>query len=220
MRTEKSKSLQFASKIYFSLFGDEIVAYRSDIGDDYMERWILRTPWGMLRLHHILRSDDDRALHDHPFDFCSLLLSGGYEEVRPVPVSVQHRYGVTRSYRWPRFSLVRRDASDAHRLILDKPVWTLVLTGPKLREWGFYTKSGWIHWMHYGGYVSPEEGRALTEKYRDQDKVVPPRRSRSGWIGALQELNDGLASTKQTLRDHGDKIESTWEAYKKWLRSL
>lgn len=55
-------------------------AYAHHLGD-YMHRWILRTPWGTLRLHHILRSDDDRHLHDHPFDFTSFLLTGGYLEI-------------------------------------------------------------------------------------------------------------------------------------------
>ena len=57
---------------------------RSDlIGGDYMRRWTLRTPIGMLRLHHILRGDDDREFHDHPFDFTSIILAGGYVEHRP-----------------------------------------------------------------------------------------------------------------------------------------
>jgi hypothetical protein len=213
MSKDAPGSLELADKIYFSLLGDSFVAYRSHIRD-YMERWILRTPWGNLRVHHILRSDNDRHLHDHPFDFISFLVSGGYREEIPDP----EEPGYTVCEMWPRFSLVRRKATDRHRLILDKPVWTIVAATHKKREWGFYTKSGWIHWRHYGGLVSPEEGRALTAKYRDQDKE--PRRSRSGWIGALQELNEGLVETKQMLQTHGDKIESAWERYKAWLRSL
>jgi hypothetical protein len=54
--------------------------FASHIGD-YMHRWIFKHPWGTVRLHHILRSDDDRHLHDHPFNFVSLLLTGGYTEV-------------------------------------------------------------------------------------------------------------------------------------------
>ena len=56
--------------------------------DGYMERWWLveaaadKTRKAM-RLHHVLRSDLDRALHDHPWDNASLLLRGGYWEVVP-----------------------------------------------------------------------------------------------------------------------------------------
>lgn len=109
-------------------------AYRNDIGD-YMQRWILQTRWGTLRLHRILRSDNAEALHDHPWDFWSLLLSGGYLEVTPA------------GERWcPRFSLVRRQAEDLHRLVLTRPVWTLVWTGPLRRKWGFQTETGWVYW--------------------------------------------------------------------------
>jgi len=56
--------------------------------DGYMERWWLVEAAAdktrkAVRLHHVLRSDLDRALHDHPWDNASLLLRGGYWEVVP-----------------------------------------------------------------------------------------------------------------------------------------
>lgn len=102
---------------------------------EYMHRWYFRTPWGAIRLHHILRSDQAEALHDHPWDFCSFLLSGGYTEVRPDG-AVYH----------PQGSVVRRRAEDLHRLIIWRPVWTLVFTGPRRRTWGFQTETGWVPW--------------------------------------------------------------------------
>lgn len=38
------------------------------IGDDYLRRWYVvpRNPFCNVYLHHILHSDDDRALHDQP----------------------------------------------------------------------------------------------------------------------------------------------------------
>ncbi len=104
----------------------------------YMRRWFLQTPWFTVRLHHILRSDSDRHLHDHPWSFWSFLLSGGYVEVTPAG----QRY-------CPRFSLVRRKATDIHRLVLTKPVWTLVVSGPKVREWGFTVDGRWVHHRDY-----------------------------------------------------------------------
>lgn len=122
---------------------------RSDIGD-YMHRWICETPFGAVRLHHILRSDEARALHDHPWTFCSLLISGGYWEVTDAG----------RTW-WPRFSVRRVRAETPHRLILDSPVWTLVVTGPKAREWGFHTDSGWMHWREaralWAGWANEEQ---------------------------------------------------------------
>lgn len=64
-------------KTYFSLFG--VSLYRKDIGD-YMHRWILKTPLGMIRLHKILRSDSDRTWHDHSSNLLSFILWGTYRE--------------------------------------------------------------------------------------------------------------------------------------------
>jgi hypothetical protein len=50
----------------------------------YLIRYrLLKTPWFGIYLHHILRSDLDRCLHDHPFCFWSLVLWGRYTEFRP-----------------------------------------------------------------------------------------------------------------------------------------
>ncbi len=134
--------------------------YASHIGPNgsYMRRWILRTPFGMLRLHHILRSDTDRHLHDHPFDFVSFLLTGGYHEAVPCPHCDRFdgtndgcyrcKEGLKTQY-WPRFSVVRKRAEDLHRLTLDKPIWTLVFSGLKRREWGFQTENGWVPASNY-----------------------------------------------------------------------
>jgi hypothetical protein len=121
--------------------------YAHHLGD-YMHRWILRTPWGTLRLHHILRSDDDRHLHDHPFDFTSFLLTAAYTEIIGH-VAGAGVLGGTVEKIWPRFSIVRKHAEDPHRLILHRPVWTFVVSGPKRRRWGFYTPKGWIHHLRY-----------------------------------------------------------------------
>ncbi len=115
---------------------------------DYMHRWLLRTPWGTLRVHHILRSDDDRHLHDHPFDFTSFLLSGGYVEESAAGLEEPHG-SMRKSQRWPRFSIVRKRAEEAHRLVLERPVWTFVISGPKRRSWGFHTESGWVNHREY-----------------------------------------------------------------------
>ena len=55
-------------------------------GSVYLERWWL-IPCNRIMniyLHHFLRSDDYRALHDHPWCNLSLLLSGSYIEHLPA----------------------------------------------------------------------------------------------------------------------------------------
>ena len=111
-------------------------------GRPYMKRYYLHhSPAMSIRLHHLLTSDPGRDLHDHPWDFCSLLLTGGYRETTPD--------GET-DYRSP--CVVSRRAEQFHRLdLLDGPMWTYVVTGPVRRRWGFMTEGGWVHWREYDG---------------------------------------------------------------------
>lgn len=135
-------------------------AYRSDLGG-YMRRWIARCPFGTLRLHNILTSDEGRDFHDHPWGFTSLILSGGYVEHRPgcgcEPIPNDGRKRVANLHHDPggcRYygpgSVVRRDATDLHRLeLVNGPAWTLVLTSPYHRMWGFQTADGWVDFKSY-----------------------------------------------------------------------
>jgi hypothetical protein len=114
----------------------------------YLRRWwiIPRNRFFNIYLHNILRSDDDRALHDHPWWNLSIILSGGYWEVTPNKLHWRKRGSFT-----------LRKASAAHRLALDKtqpqggnePCWTLFVTGPVIREWGFHCRKGWVHWREF-----------------------------------------------------------------------
>jgi hypothetical protein len=56
---------------------------RNDAGEAYLVRRAINTPLGGIKLHHILRSDEDRDCHDHPWSFLSIILAGGYFEHRP-----------------------------------------------------------------------------------------------------------------------------------------
>lgn len=111
--------------------------------DPYMLRWwvIPRNRWFNIYLHRFLRSDDDRALHDHPWPNMSYLLDGSYTEHTIAAGGVNYsRIANTGSIklRGPRF---------AHRVELhDGPCWSLFITGPVVREWGFHCPAGWRHW--------------------------------------------------------------------------
>lgn len=115
----------------------------------YLRRWHL-TPRGAgpaVYLHHFLRSDDDRALHDHPWPSVGLILSGAYIEHLGPDESVLRTPG----------DLVARSPEAAHRVELlrdepdapEKPVWTLFIVGDRLREWGFHCPQGWVHWRDF-----------------------------------------------------------------------
>ncbi|OMC55404.1 hypothetical protein A5747_13505 [Mycobacterium sp. IS-836] len=125
--------------------------------DPYLLRWFVLPHNRLLKiyLHKFLRSDEDRALHDHPWWFFSWILKGEYLEHVPVDDPAAPS-GVT-GLRWrSRWSIAYRSADWTHRIQLlpdvagrEKPVWTLIITGPKLREWGFWCPKGWVHWRYF-----------------------------------------------------------------------
>jgi hypothetical protein len=110
--------------------------------DHQLQRWFIvpRNPYANVYLHRFLRSDDDRALHDHPWDNTSLILSGHYLE------HLQDGHTVTRFTG----DIVHRKAIEAHRVeLVDGPVVTLFTTGPIVRDWGFYCPQGWRPWWEF-----------------------------------------------------------------------
>lgn len=106
-------------------------------GHPYLERWIL---WcgGTLRIHRFLASDEDRALHDHPWWFATFPLTGYAEYVGTGGVEKRRE---VRPWR-----LHFRTAAFQHRVeLVQLPTWTLVLTGRKCREWGFWPDGVFVH---------------------------------------------------------------------------
>lgn len=139
----------------------------------YMLRWHLIPKNRMFNvyLHKFLRSDDDRALHDHPWLFnMSILLTGSYIEEKPAnrkdwPKDMERarikRRRFIPYFRWGkaphRVELMQEDvfiescAFDRgfYEDKKEKPVWTIFITGPRVREWGFYCPKGWRLWKEY-----------------------------------------------------------------------
>lgn len=121
------------------------------IGGDarpYLLRWYLipRNPVFNVYLHLFLRSDDDRALHDHPWANLSLLLRGRYLEHTIAAGGIERRQELAAGD-WR----LRPSGRFAHRIeLIDGPCWTLFVTGPRYREWGFHcAREGWIHWLNF-----------------------------------------------------------------------
>lgn len=120
----------------------------------YMRRWhvIPRNPLFNIYLHHFLRSDDDRALHDHPWWNVSVLLEGEYTEHTIAAGGVNLRV-VRKAGDWK-----CRLPTSAHRIELHAgPCWTLFITGPRIRSWGFHCPQGWRHWKVFTKPGAPGE---------------------------------------------------------------
>jgi hypothetical protein len=109
---------------------------------DYITRLhLLKTPWFALMVHFINGPDPEPDMHDHPVTFLSLILRGGYSEFR-------RESGCTVPYvrRW--WNFIR--ATDVHQIYAVRPgTVTFCVVGPKVRDWGFHTSTGWVYWRAY-----------------------------------------------------------------------
>src|SRR6266699_3045226 len=94
----------------------------------YLIRWRFDTRRGSVRLHHWIGPDDERAFHDHPWWFGTVVLKGGYTD--HLPNGDDHVRGGSVRY---------RPALHQHTVLPDAGgAWTLLITGPKIRPWGFW----------------------------------------------------------------------------------
>lgn len=107
---------------------------------------LISTPWFNIYVHQILKSDEDKHFHDHPWHFASLLLKGAYRERS----SYSPRWSSVITFDYYAGQIVRHLAHDAHSLtLLTSSVWTLVFTFGKKRVWGYQTDNGWIDFKTY-----------------------------------------------------------------------
>ena len=111
-----------------------------DLDEDSLVRLrVIQTPWFGIYVHRIGTPDSRPTLHDHPWNFVSIVLRGGYDEAVP-PVSGGDFYAVTRHVR----RVNRKRAEDFHWIDrLDRtPTWTLMLVGRRRRTWGYLDRDG------------------------------------------------------------------------------
>lgn len=160
----------------FQKFKREPDVIIGELDNPYLFRWFIipKNRFFNIYLHRFMRSDDDRALHDHPWWSIGMLLSGRYLEHVPdysleytMIESSQsgpwkmltnrwiHRRATVTRLRRPFRPIIRR-AGCIHRVELmktitgkERPVWTLFITGPKIREWGFWCPKGFKHWREF-----------------------------------------------------------------------
>jgi hypothetical protein len=138
-------------------------------GEVYLDRLrIVQTPWFGVYLHRLDVPDPGVDLHDHPWTFASVILRGGYDEevcdtddaedcarwAERWPGTCTR--GFTRS--WTARSVHRLLLTECHRItrLHRSPTWTLIITGPRRRSWGFYQPEGFVDHRDYDYVVRRE----------------------------------------------------------------
>ena len=98
----------------------------------------IRVPFNVY-LHKIVLSDEP-TLHDHPWNWSTFIISGGYYEHTPEGTLWR-----------PPGTLKTHSSTDLHWLELkdNKPCWTLFWHGRKRRTWGFQTENGWTDYRTF-----------------------------------------------------------------------
>lgn len=132
-------------------------------GETYMERfWLFNPyesidgqqmgsrikwfPWN-IRIHWIRLPDQDRHLHDHPWNARTFILKGGYVEQRIADSIlgrvIRRKTGDTASLKFGEY----------HRItsIDVGGVWTLFVSGPYRGTWGFLVGGVKVQWRTYLG---------------------------------------------------------------------
>jgi hypothetical protein len=148
----------------------------------YLDRWgIGHDRIGRILLHHMSAPDPGRDLHDHPWAFLSIVLWGGYLEVRadtrtavelakhaqasPLPRAVA-------GHLVPRFrgSVRFLGLHECHTIVeLYGPTcWTLVIGGPRRRRWGFYTADGYMDEKLYDATVRADRQDLWSDQNADR----------------------------------------------------
>lgn len=101
-----------------------------------------------IRIHHIMQPDQDRDLHDHPWNARTVILRGWYVEQRQGEQIWEDRHiermqGDTATLKYGEY----------HRIteISEGGVWTLFITGKYRGTWGFLVNGVKVQWRKYLG---------------------------------------------------------------------
>jgi hypothetical protein len=152
-------------------------------GSDYMNRWrivdegtiggrILEalTGYSSIRLHHICRPDQDRDLHNHPFEYRTFILRGHYSEVYQEPNTINGEM-TEQGHRWVHTGgTATGGPGKRHRidLVSNGGVWTFFMMSRNTERWGFFVNNKFVESTRYfirRGY-SRETIRAVSQGSR------------------------------------------------------
>jgi hypothetical protein len=140
--------MSLAERILSRLLHHRVIMDREG-GTKYLSRWYIlgtrfdsagkklahsRLPFSLF-VHRFHRSDDDGALHSHPWAWSvALVLRGGYLEERRVGDEV-----VRRLVKPWRLNVIR--GTDYHRVdLVGHDAWSLFMAGPKVSTWYFWDR--------------------------------------------------------------------------------
>lgn len=140
--------------------------------DRYLERFYLLLknrktfPFNIF-FHIFLKSDPDGALHDHPWNYITVILKGGYWEIVPVmymgKIDRADNGDMITERIWRGPGHIRRCMAESfHRIELEEGItpWTMFIPGIRRREWGFDVAGKWVPDAEYLNSMFKEKNPA------------------------------------------------------------
>ncbi len=190
----------------------------------YMERYWLFNPYPKprqkkrwqfpisVRLHYIKRPDLDRHYHDHPWNWSSLILTGGYTDVRPQSTIFNEVSDAVYVRDLNEGDYNGMSCHGLHRIITVTPgTWTMFITGRKRKSWGFAVDGVMVHHYDYPDQQSlrgPFEDYYYAKRYATDAKY---NRSR-GWLFARSE---SVGYLRQDVADAWSQWQACAKEYRK-----
>lgn len=115
--------------------GTEVYMWRYWVANPYNKGYVKRWPWlPSIRVHRIMRADQDRHMHSHPWDARTIILQEWYFEETPRP------NGNGRRSHCREIGYTGRLVPGTYHRISCVPldgVWTLFFTWKQVGDWGF-----------------------------------------------------------------------------------
>jgi hypothetical protein len=114
---------------------------KSKSGKLHFRRWqILKTRWFSIWIHCIYAPDEDKHLHNHPWDFKSMVIKGSYLE-ETENGNIFQKFGKFNS----------RNGDDFHKILKlnTEKVYSLFFVTPPKREWGYKVDGKFIQHEEY-----------------------------------------------------------------------
>lgn len=128
-----------------------------------MIRWnIINTRWFSIRIHKFISSDHN-CLHDHPWNFLTLILKGGYYEKmenrtewrKPGTIlfrRAEHKHSVQLKTKIGNSSSDWDNEKQVWNLRFEHlyiPSYSLFISLNTRRKWGFWSKLKWTEWKFF-----------------------------------------------------------------------
>jgi hypothetical protein len=148
-------------------------------------------------------------MHDHPWNFWSLILSGGYDEYEGDALGFHTRKPGSLAFKYATefhtFKLLKRHLDGP-----EIPNTSIVLTGPRVKKWGYKVDGRWVDHKSYRKF----KRRAITEGDRVEWGLSPlgMHHSKQGTVTSKPEVV-GESKIKRVDIEWDDGTENNQPAY-------